>query len=48
MYGYLLYSWDGLCKWAYMEEWNIYLVDPQYLDEFLKSQKECDKIKNNN
>lgn len=29
---YLLYDWQGQCKWAYLE--GVFLVDPQFEAEF--------------
>jgi hypothetical protein len=32
---FLIYDWNGKCKWAYIMD--TYLIDPNFLDEFIKT-----------
>ncbi|MDU4961929.1 MAG: hypothetical protein E6X17_14845 [Sporomusaceae bacterium] len=34
---YILYDWQGKCKWAYLE--GNFLVDPRFEAEFLSSRE---------
>ncbi len=37
---YILYDWQGKCKWAFIE--NIYLVDPRFVAQFVAENEELE------